>query len=261
MLPEPMKTLLPFLLACSFPLAMQAQVELNTSLELTGGDGQRGVDGLAPATSPTSVITVEASLLGGAHWAGSTVNEQTITLTPPVPVEMYRPGALFRFSWPAQLDGPILLQTTGLEALPLLRPDGLDPVPGQLRAGAVTEVVHAVDRWILLSPTERGCPTGSLPVHSGLCMDEAPSGLLFIYGAMDHCQARGGKLCTWDEYYLGCAVLAGQLTGMFQEWEWLDETSNHTHTGDQAGRTTCRSQRSSNPVLIQGRARCCYRPR
>ncbi len=168
---------------------------------------------------------------------------------------------LLRFIAPGDLHGALNLQISSLTALPVLRVDGIQPVAGDIVAGRIVEVINAVDRWILLGPDGKGCPPGSFPVHDGLCMDITSSANMFIYAAMDHCQARGGKLCTWDEYYLGCTVLGTELQELFTAWEWLDDTSNHTHTADQGGRYTCKSQRSSNPVLIQGKARCCYHPR
>ncbi len=257
MLPQQMRLLL--LVILFLPFSLCAQVDVGTNIRFTGVDEARGVDGIAPAAVGSAAITVEASLLGTAHWAEATVTGQQITLASTIPVEEYHAGMILRFIWPQDLHGPIDLRTEGLPELPLLRTDGLAFSPGQLAPGTVAEIVQAVDRWILLGPGAHGCPPGALPVHARLCMDQSSSGLLSIYNAMDHCQAKGGKLCTWDEYYAGCQSLQGQLNGAFTEWEWLDDTSNHTHTADQAGRYTCMSQRSSNPVLVQGKARCCYR--
>ncbi len=46
------------------------------------------------------------------------------------------------------------------------------------------------------------------------------------------------------------------------EWEWIDDTSNHTHTANQVGRFSCQSQRSANVIVtMTGNTRCCYRTR
>ena len=259
MLQEPMRYIALILLLS--PAFCPAQVTLDQAIQLTGVEGERAIDGVASPTWPTSAITVESSLLGTAHWSEATVIGNNIEIDASVPVDAYRSGMLLRFLCPTDLNGAIQLKAVGLSDLPLLRSDGLPPQPGHLRAGAVVEVVNALDRWIILAPTEHGCPPGTTTVHAGLCMDIAPSANMSIYAATDHCQAKGGKLCSWDEYYLGCSQNGAELTGLFTEWEWMDETSNHVHTADQAGRYTCKSQRSANPVLTQGKARCCYHPR
>lgn len=243
------------------PFLASGQVILDQEIRFTGVAGERGVDQMALPTLPTSAITVESAVLGIAHWADAVLNGNSIELVQSIPVDEYRAGMLLRFLCPADLDGNVLLRTQGLGDLPLLRADGLAPFPGQLITGAVVEVVHAVDRWIILSPQEKGCPPGSASVHDHLCMDVTSTGPMTIYAATDHCLAKGGKLCTWDEYYLSCTVLDSELQSMFSSWEWLDDTSNHVHTADQAGRYSCKSQRSVNPVLNQGRVRCCYHPK
>jgi hypothetical protein len=256
-----MKQTLHILSALLLPMCMMGQVDLDTRIEFTGPPAQRGVDGLAPATVNTSAITVEASLLGTPHWGTATISGSLISVEQTVNPEAHHIGQLIRFVAPASVHGAIQLRIGLLPPLPLLRSDGQTVASGQVRSGAVVEVVNAGEHWVLVAPGEGNCPPGSLQVQDNLCMDAAPASLRSVYEAADLCLEKGGKLCTWGEYYLGCTVLAGQLQGMFQEWEWLDDTSNHTHTADQGGRNTCRSQRASNPVLVQGRVRCCYRPR
>jgi len=238
-----------------------AQVDLDTRLEFTGGEGGRGASIAAEPTSPTSAITVEGSVSGIVHWAEATLTDQTIALSQPVGASAYRPGMFLRFLCPEDLHGPLWLELGDLPPLPLLRSDGLHAVRGQLRTGRVIEIVHAVDHWVLIAPEGKGCPQGALPVHDGLCIDVQSQLPMGVYDAIDHCHAQGGKLCTWDELYLACTVLEGQLQNMHAQWEWLDETSNHTHTANQGVRYTCMSQRSANPVLNTGRVRCCYHTR
>ena len=259
MLQEQMRCLL--LLLWIVPILGHAQVVLDREIRLMGDPGERVIDGVASPTWPTSAITVGTSVLGIAHWTDAVVNANTIELSSDVPIDAYRPGMLLRFLCPNDLSGALQLGTSGLADLPLLRSDGAAPIPGHLRAGSVIEVVNAVDRWIILAPVEKGCPPGSVAIHDGLCIDVAPSANMIIYNATDHCNAKGGKLCTWDEFHLGCTLNGPQLTGLFTEWEWIDDTSNHSHTADQAGRYNCKSQRSANPVINQGKARCCYHPR
>lgn len=249
-----------FILVISVQAAL-AQVESTTNIRLTGAAPENKVSGLAMPQQNSAAISVEASVAGIAHWCTATINGNTILLDQQVDPDLLRPNMILRFLAPSSLSGPIQIEVAGAPGtLPLLRPDGFELGAGQVSTGVVVEIVNTVDHWVLLAPLDRGCPPNTLQVRDGLCMDIASAPQQSVFLAIDLCQAKGGKLCTWDEYYSGCTVLAGQLTGMFEQWEWIDDTSNHAHTGDQAGRLTCQSQRSANPVITTyyGKTRCCY---
>jgi hypothetical protein len=246
------------------PALLSAQVTVDGPVRLVGPEEQRGVDGLAWPVSGSAAVTVEASVAsGGFAWSAATVMGDTLELSPDPIVEVPRDGLLLRFPSPADLHGALHLRPgAGNAALPLLRPDGLVPVKGQLIAGRIAEIMKASDRYILLSSPEQGCPPGTFAAHERLCMDAASDPGVLFHDAVAICAERGGKLCAWDEYIAACTLLQAQLTGLFDEWEWIDESSNHTHGADQAGRLTCASQRNQG-VLAERIAdvRCCYHPR
>jgi hypothetical protein len=244
------------------PFLGTAQVQLDVPVVLTGVPAERRVDSLAPPTIGTSLVTVEGAVHAEWQWAAVQAQGSTINLTLSPAVTSYADGLLLRFLVPADIAGTLAISADGLPALPLLRPDGLPPVVGQLRQGSIAEVMHAGGRFILLSAAERGCPPGSLAVNERFCIDQASTNDVIFYDAVDRCAVRGGRLCTWDEYHAACVLLTGELSGMFNEWEWVDDTANHTQTAGQVGRTTCLSQRSAGaPLTTEGDVRCCYHPR
>ena len=239
-----------------------AQVSIDQPVLLTGPDGSRRIDGLGAPAQSSALITLESAAQGSWHWGTALASNQAITLTLQLPITEYREGLLVRFLAPADLAGGITLNVDGVGPLPLVRPDGLTPVLGQLRQGVECEALHAGGRFILLSASERGCPPNTVPVTERFCIDQSSVANQIIYSAMSHCANRGGRLCTWDEYHAACVLVGVQLTSMFNAWEWIDDTSNHTHTADQAGRATCQSQRSAGvPTTTTGETRCCYHPR
>lgn len=247
------------LLVC-LSIGVHAQVHVSGNVHLVGGDGQRRVDGLATPQDPSSAVTVEGAVLGGAHWAGAVLSDDTLLLSS-FPAEIaLREGVLLRFRSPANVHGSLFVRHDQLTALPLLRADGLGPARGQLITGGVAEIILAADHYVLVGSAGADCPPGSLPFNDRTCMEINEVGGLNFYEASEYCAVRGGKLCTWDEYYAGCTLLGSSLNGRFDNWEWIDDTSNHTHTADQVGRTTCMSQRAAQP-LPAAVTRCCYHPR
>jgi len=254
-----MRIRMAILFCYSMPL-VQAQVHLSSSLRMIGDSAQRQVEGLGSPLDVSAAVTVEGAVLGGAHWAAAILTADTLLLSLSPTESVLRDGVVIRFKSPADLSGPLFIRHDQLTALPVVRADGLDPVPGQLIADGVAEVILAVDRYVLTGTVSAGCPPGSLSFNDRACMDINEVAGLNMYEASEHCALRGGRLCTWDEYYAGCTLLGGALIGRFNNWEWIDDTANHTHTGVQAGRNTCMSQRSTQPLLPVS-TRCCYHPR
>jgi len=237
-----------------------AQVAVDVPVRFTGPTGSRGIEGLAPPVEATSVVTLGYAWAGTSHWATARQAADTLVLSMGPAVAGSGEAVLVRFIAPASAHGDLYLRLDALAALPFRRPDGLPIVPGQIAQGGMVEVVAAAGRWLLVSGSKGACPPASLPVNGRFCMGVDDRVGVDYYEAAAHCAALGGKLCSWEEYYTGCVLLGGQLNGMFNGWEWIDDTSNHTHTGDQAGMTSCTDQRSIRPLLAQ-EARCCFRIR
>lgn len=243
-------------------VTVHGQVTVDVPLSLTGPSEQRFVSGVAVPNDPSAAITVEASLLGTAHWAEASVNGSVITLLPAAPLTSYHDGLLLRFLAPAAVHGPSSLACTGLPALAIVRPDGMEPARGQIRQSAVMEVVLAGGRWILLNAPQRGCPTGTVAIGDALCMEAADAPNSFFYAAADRCAARGGRLCGWDEFYVACTQHAAEMTGLLDAWEWIDDSSNHANSAVQVGLGSCNTQRWANPQNVTyGHSRCCFKPR
>jgi hypothetical protein len=262
MLHQPMKHLLIACLAAICAGPTLAQVELDVPLRLTGPEEQRRIDGLSTPTQSNAAVTVEADVRDGWRWCTAQRIADTLELSTTPSVAPVRDGLLLRFAVPQDMSGRLWARIQGGAAMPLLRTDGVNPTWGQLTTGRIAEVLVAAGRYTLLNLPEPECPPGSLSVNGSYCIDQASVADQLIYQAMDRCARRGGKLCTLDEYHAACTLLGPQLTGMYNEWEWIDDTSNHSHTADQAGRFTCTSHRSQSVLLVRlAETRCCYHKR
>ncbi|MBL7950717.1 MAG: hypothetical protein JNM62_03255 [Flavobacteriales bacterium] len=243
--------------------SLHAQVSLDVPVDLTGTIDQRRVEGLAYPAEPTSAITVAGALVtGGYSWCTATSQADTITLHAEPGITTYSTGLKLRFQMPVELAGDLFIACEGLDPVPLRRADGLNAVPGQLTTGVIVEVLHAAGSFILMNRMERGCAPGFLPAHEHLCMQVQPTTGMTFHQAVNRCGDLGGKLCSWDDYIAACTALQGQLTGLFADWEWIDDSSNHQHGADAAGRYTCISQRNVSPIpTFTATVRCCYHPR
>ena len=242
-------------------IGARSQVHLSGNLLLTGAATDRAVNGLETPLDATAATTVDATVLGGASWAQAVRSGDTLLLTLSPAEPFMRVGLLIRFKSPANLSGTLFVRHDQLSVLPLLRADGLPVIRGQLITNGIAEVLLATDHFVITGTAGTACPPPALPINSRTCMDINETLGLDVYAASEYCAKRGGKLCTWDEFFAGCTQLGASLNGRFDNWEWIDDTSNHTHTADQVGRTTCMSQRAAQPQSTDVGARCCYRTR
>lgn len=239
-----------------------AQVQVDGSIGLTGPAEERHIEGLAPPVDGSALITVDVLASGSAYWGSAAMVGDTITLTMTPAVTTPVIGTLIRFLPPSTNEGPRWIRLNGLATVALLGTYGERIPPGALRANLPAEVYHTGSNFVLLNANSKNCPPGTLATTGPTCVDINSIPGLRFYQAIEHCAGKGGKLCTWDEYAVGCALGGTQLEGLFNEWEWIDDTSNHTHTANQAGRFSCQSQRSANVITtMTGDTRCCYRKR
>lgn len=237
-----------------------AQIRTSAPIQLNGTEDQRAIHGLGGPISDSALVTVKVVTAGSIHWAEASFESDTIVLSTTPVISAIRDGLLLRFLAPASQSTALWIRPTGHSSHPLQRPDGLPVNRADMKEGAVAEVVFNHERWTYLNPTNGACPTGAVDVNAAFCIDTAQVSGLEFYEAIRHCGDRGGKLCSWGEYVTACNLVGTSLQIMFDEWEWLDDTANHTHSALQAGRTTCQSQRSANVWMI-GDTRCCYQLR
>lgn len=238
----------------------QAQVTIDTPLRFTGVAGASGIDSLAPPTEPTSAVTVGFASSGAQHWAAASMVGDTLILNASIQPEEYVDGMFIRFKLNTNRISRTFVRVLPLPALPLVRSDGLDPVLGDLQANGITEIIHADGRFIILNARNAECPPNSVRVNGNFCMETTRSSPLIFADAMDYCAKRGGRLCTWDEYYAGCTLVGDQLQNLHSSWEWLNDMSDHIHSADQVARTSCTSQRATYPAN-PSTARCCFSTR
>lgn len=250
------------LLLLPLAVASHAQVEIDRGIRFTGPDGTRQLNGLAAPANESAAITVGVLASGTVHWAEASGTANALLLQTTPPVQTVSDGLLLRFLSPLDNEGSVTLAVDGAGEAALVNPDGTPLPKGALRNSSVYEVLYYSGAWHLLNASTRQCPPGTVRTVDPVCMDVTPVPGLRFYEAIDHCAERGGKLCTWDEYAVGCALQQSALNGLFNEWEWIDDTSNHTHSANQAGRFTCQSQRSANVLpVMTGDTRCCFHTR
>jgi hypothetical protein len=238
------------------PLWTVAQVTLDAPLRMTGQGAT--IQGLAAPEEGSAMLNVGYALSGAPTWATASMvnNVVHLTLTPP----SNSSTRLVRFAIDVvPNNGPLSIKLDDGPDLPWQYTDGRPVDVAWLHAGMVCEVLLHEGMAIHVAPSPRGCPRGSVRIDDSYCIDQNEGPVQSFYVALEMCANAGGHLCTWNEYYVACVTQGDMLQGLFNNWEWIDDTANHTHTQGQAGRFECMSVRSSSNIAnAQGARRCCY---
>lgn len=242
-----------------------AQVHVDKPLVLTSTDSTlRAIEGLAPATDENALITLGDAQSGRYHWGQTSGTSMAIALTLDPPSTAYTNGLTVRFLPTSSSYGAVTLNVDDLGAKRVYRSDARPVSVGQLQPGTIAEAVYADTAFFLMGREQTGCPAGYLSGGGDLCIMRDDTLNMSIYNATKWCFDRGARLCSWDEYIAGCTANQANMIGLFNEWEWIDGTSDHTHTANQAGRWQCRTQRQWGAVESNNnyaQVRCCLRIR
>lgn len=253
------------LLCWPVALLLQAQVHVDKPLVLTAPAAeQRQVEGLAPAAGDDALIDLAGARQGRYHWGTASGTSSAIALSLDPPCTAYSTGLHVRFLPVKVSSGPVTLNVNGLGPKRLYRSDGIPPTAGLLEPGRMADVIYADTAFFLTMRAPKGCPDGYLQANSEFCFQRNDTTSMSVFSATRWCTERGAQLCTWDQYIHACQALQTQLEGLFDDWEWIDDTADHTHTGVQAGRWACRSERSwgaQESPNNYAQVRCCYRLR
>ncbi len=239
-----------------------AQVHIDRPIILNSTDtAQRMIGGISRANDEHALITLGDARSGTYHWAQASGTNGTITLTLDPVATGYVNGLAVRFLPTFAAAGAVTFNVNGLGPKKVYRADGLGVTAGLVQPGTLVEAIYADSAFFLQGRAPTACPAGYLPVNTSFCLMRNDTLNMSIYNTANWCYSRGARLCSWDEYISACTVLQGQLEGMFDDWEWIDGTADHTHTAVQAGRYACRSERSWGALETNNnyaRVRCCY---
>lgn len=250
------------LLSFTLSATVLAQVSVDHPVVLTGTDpGERSITGLAPARTDDALIDVDGARSGRYHQATATQNGASLILAMGPACTAYTNGLEVRFTAPGQAMGAVTVDIDGLGARPLLRSDGARPGFGDIEAGQLVGMVYRDSAFVLMGRANDHCPAGFIALNERLCIQGNDTLNMSVFSATSWCMERGARLCTWDEYVYACLKENPQFEGFADDWEWVDDTSDHTHTAFQVGRWGCRSARNFSAYetpASYASVRCCY---
>ncbi len=237
------------------------QVEIDGNIDFSNAPvGEQHVSGLGQPTTASSLVSLNAAVAGVAHWCSTvSMTQDTIILQPSIEVSQLSNGLLLRFIADTLSFGDTWIKLATMPAAPLRDKDKKALTRGRFYTQEVLQIQWQDSVFILTNPPASECPAGYLRLTEALCIQQSDNQLADWFEANDACEKQGSSLCTFAEYIHACRTLDNDLIGLFNNWEWIDDTSDHTHTADQVGRFTCSSNRSRGATHQDfANYRCCY---
>lgn len=245
----------------SFTCCLFAQVEINNTLIFTNeNDTLSQIENIGEITHSHDLITFE-----------NTTSEKYISLqlSGAGNYSFTKPYLDFILSDGMQFN--LLIDTANtvsptLEYLSIVYPiifqDGSTIPALRFQNNFVVRVIFNGTEFRVLQYFRNSCPNGFISVNENYCIEINERPTTIFTSAIAICQAVGGNLCSWGEWYYACANLSGQVLNMTNNWEFIDDASDHNETNAVIGAPGfggCESFFSENVDLFNRNFRCCYK--
>jgi len=242
-----------------FAQVILAQVNVDKQIILTSPiNDERQIVNIGEPLDANDGVSVRAFRNGSVSYGtASGSNIIQVALTPNA--QNYSNGMLISFSAVSNNTDTVYVNVDGLGYVMVHRPDGLPLDPSDIRTGQIVVLTYLNGYFVLFGRRSEVCPIGAVKANEIYCIQVNESAPQNYFDAVLDCHDQGGRLCKWDEHFYACQRLDLNLQDMFNNWEWIDDTSDHTHTADQVNRWSCMSQRSTGAVIqIVSEYRCCF---
>jgi len=252
--------LLPAFLVLAAPGA-HAQWNVPTNVEFTGSaPGDRQVLGLSAPGGPTSGVPALADrALLTTMGTATGVDQLTLDLQPAIAA--YTPGLQVTFVPQNANDTAVTLNVNGLGAVAVVKGWGTALDSADLQPGMPVTAVFDGAAFQIVTQLYRGCPQGFIPASRDYCIETTPGDTISYYAANVACVEKNARLCSFAEWYQGCAMTGGILSSILS-YEWVDSAANDTNKAKRVGQNStlsigCDLGGPATP-LTRSRYRCCY---
>ncbi|MCU0318885.1 MAG: hypothetical protein MUE88_02240 [Flavobacteriales bacterium] len=223
--------------ALCMPVMLSAQWELPVPLELTGSaPADRQVLGLADPVAADAAISAEAVRSGAATRVAVTGSfALSGQLTPPATA--YTVGMVITIIPDQRNDSAATLVLNDLPAVPLVRPDGMPLLAGDLFPAVPARFIYDGAGFRMLGTAYRPCPTGFHPATPLYCIADSSREAVTFFDAITTCAAQNARLCTYSEWVHACER-DPLFLGTVLDFEWVDDAANTTNGAKRVGNGT-----------------------
>jgi hypothetical protein len=223
-----------FLALALIPLALSAQLDLPVRLELTGSaDQDRQVSGLATPLQGDAAASADVDRRGLLTTTTTTGTSELTGSLEPSPAVL-QPGMLVTIIPQETNVSGASLSLNGTGPFPIVKWGGVPVDSADLALGVPNRLLFDGVRFQLINWNTRPCPTGAFPGSALFCIDDSVHQAASFYNAVNTCEARGGRLCSFGEWASVCRRIPSFITTV-SGYEWVEDAHNNDNDGKVIG--------------------------
>lgn len=238
-----------------FVAKVNAQTEINNSIKPLIQDSLHITEIGAPYDS-TNIMSLEHSRMNSSLFFTAPALNDTVKLISeiiPVPQE----GLIIFVLTNGTNKGNATLSFNNLN-YPITKNNGRQLDSLDLINGKVHVLMKKNNQFILMNPERQACPSGFVQVNTSYCIEQDERTANF-YNAMNYCENRGARICSWSEWVFACQNrTALGLLRMTNNWEWVNTGQNEPTDAKGVGSTTCERTTHQAHTATTIRYRCCF---
>jgi hypothetical protein len=209
-----------------FPIALSAQLELPVRLELSGTtNADRQVSGLGTPTQGDAAVSADVDRRGLLTTTTTTGDLVLIGALEPSPSSLQVGMLITVIPQETNLAGASLA-LNGSSPFPIVKWGGVPVDSADLSLGVPNRLLFDGERFQLINWNARPCPAGSFPGSALFCIDDSVHQALSFYNAVNTCEARGGRLCSFGEWASVCRRIPSFI-GTVSGYEWVEDAHNN----------------------------------
>lgn len=250
-----------FLFTATFQIVnLKAQVTIDKYLKLTDTINQnRQIRGIGDPSDSSDAVNQKTFQFGTLLY-GSATGTDTISVNLNPPVNSYTTGMLFSFKATNNNTGPVMLKINNLNEVPVQTPDTENLFANYIRAGQMVTLIYRNNSFQVAGRTDPGCPAGFVEANDKYCIETKERTGTTYANAVSICDNLNARLCNWSEWYYACQKTSLGLVNKINNWEYIDDTSDHAHTVTVVGYQGCNQSMGLGTIGLATpySYRCCF---
>ena len=248
-----------FFLALSLNLVSTAQVHIDKSIRFVPPSGKT-IDGIVLNMDSTSGVPYSAFLETDLNYISATDSGSVLNIALPVTIAAYPDGLELYIKLATSNSGKLFLNVNGLGSVEVKKADTISLVANEITPGQIVKVIYNTNYFVLQTQTNPACPSGFVSANANFCIEKDARTAAAYLNAISMCYSLNARLCTWGEWYYACQKTALGLLNMTSNYEYVDDTSDHSNTVLLVGGADCKAVTTF--TLPGGnkpfKYRCCY---
>lgn len=245
------------ILVLGLSLISNAQIYIDNEVELTNSnDSLRQIQNLGDVYDSTNLVSAK-EIQNSELIFMETVGKDSLIGFTKLGFNPYNAGNSFIVKIDSTITGNLIININGYGYRNILKNVNDTITQGDLVAGQIIHIIYDGANFQMANWIEDFCPSGFVKVNRSYCIerDDNPSATLWI--AMQECEDKGARLCTWHEWYYACQKTGLGLNQMTNNYEWINAPVNNPNQCGAMGDGDCITGVSA-AHNNNFKYRCCY---